>query len=669
MLLDMDRLKRAEEAAAAARDQAANVLASVREPLLVLDAELRVETANPAFQRVFGIDPGELSGKSIFAVGNRQWDIPRLRTLLEEILPRDATVEDFRVEHDLPGRGRRTMLLNARRIDNPERRTERILLAIEDITDQLHFQAAVRHSELRYRRLFETARDGVLLLDPVSRKIVDANPFMSELLGYSLEELVGKELFEIGLLKDEADSQAAFRELRKTGFIRYEDLPLESKSGQRREVEMVSNLYTEAEDNIIQCNIRDITQRKLSEEAILRSEQELSARVEELAAIDSAKGRFLAVLAHELRSPLNAIRGWLQILQRPGRTEQDLLKGLEVIDRNSKIQIDLISDLLDAHRIGAGKAALELRSIDLHDSIEAALATAQPAAAEMEIQLEREIDPAPAPVSADPGRLQQVLGNLLTNALKFTPRGGRIRISLRRTAAHVEVSVADTGEGISAEALPHIFEPYRQAEAEAGRGHGGLGLGLTIAKQILMLHGGSIEARSAGHGHGATFTITLPLRGPAESARHAVLPATRPEERPGMLGGLLVLVVDDEPDAREPVRRVLEEAGAEVVAVASAEEAMEAVRQQRPDVLVSDIGMPGQDGYDLIRSIQALPPGRGGQVPAIALTAYAAAEDRDRALQAGYRTHLAKPVEPAVLIAAIAALASPNSGAGKQGAK
>ena len=659
MLMDIDQLKQAEQAIVTARDYAESIVGSVRDPLLILNADLSVRTANEAFYTTFKVSRTDTEGRSLFELGNGQWKIPELRQRLETVLPMRSSFYSFEVTQEFETIGRRTLLLSAHPLGDAAGLPPGILVGLQDITELLHFQIALRRSELRYRRLFEAAKDGVLIMDPATRRIIDANPFMTELLGYTHEELLGRELFEIGLLKDEASSQAAFRALQDDGFLRYDDLPLETKTGLRREVELVSNLYREAEDTIIQCNVRDITARKHSEALARQLELDLAKRAEELAAIDIEKGQFLAVLAHELRSPLNAIRGWLQILQRPGRSEADLERGLDVIDRNSKVQIDLISDLLDAHRIGAGKASLELQDIDLCDSVEAALATAEPALAEKNIRLEREFTPGSSPVSADPGRMQQVLGNLLTNALKFTPAGGTIRITLRHTPSRVELLVADSGEGISAEALPHIFEPFRQAESEISRGHGGLGLGLTIAWQIMQMHAGSIEARSPGRGQGATFTLTLPLRSVVSPNHHSVSPASAIAAPPGSLRGVMVLVVDDEPDAREPVRRVLEEAGAEVVAVASAAEALEAVRQQRPDVLVSDVAMPGGDGYQLMRSIRELPPGRGGRVPAIALTAYTTAADRERALSAGFNLHVGKPVEPAALIAAVAALAAP----------
>ncbi len=659
MLLDIDALKQAEQAITAARDYAESIFHTVGDPLLILDPDLRVRTANEAFYTTFNATPTDTENRSLFELGNGQWNLPELRTLLESVLPEGQFFNHFELTREFDTIGRRTLLVSAHSLGDTGGQPRGILVGIQDISERLQIQSALRRSELRYRRLFEAARDGVLIMDPATRKIIDANPYVSELLGYSHDELLGKELFEIGLLENEDASRAAFRELQDNGFIRYDDLPLESKSGVRREIELVSNLYREAEGTIIQCNIRDITARKLSEEAVRRSEHELAQRVEELAALDTAKGRFLAVLAHELRSPLNAIRGWLQILQRPGLTGEDLHKGLEVISRNSKMQIELINDLLDAHRIGAGKTSLELSDIDLREALEAALATIAPAIAEKSIHLECNFDTTETPVSADPERMQQVLGNLLTNALNFTAAGGSIRVAIKRSGSRVELIVSDNGEGISAEALPNIFEPFRQAESETSRGHGGLGLGLSIARQLMQLHDGTIQAASAGKGKGASFMLSMPVRTHGDEARHSVSPRASAAAAPATLGGLKVLVVDDEPDALEPVRRVLQEAGAEVVAVASTEEALEAVRQQRPDVVLSDIAMPGRDGYELIRAIRAMPPGRGGRVPAIALTAYAARADRERALEAGFDAHLAKPVEPAALIAAIAAAGQP----------
>lgn len=521
---------------------------------------------------------------------------------------------------------------------------------VREVTDRKLLEQELRGSEVRYRRLFESAHDGILILDAETGTIADSNPFISDLLGFSRAELAGKELWEIGLFRDIEASKNAMRELQKEGFIRYQDLPLEAKAGRRIEVEFVSNVYVEGARSVIQCNVRDITERRILE-------ADLELRNEELARADESKNQFIAMLSHELRSPLNAIRGWIQILRRPDARAEDVHKGLEVIDRNSKAQAELISDLLDVHGIAAGKIRLELATIDLQEAIDLAVTGLTPVAAAKEIDIVWARGAAPTLVSGDALRLHQVLSNLIGNSIKFTPKGGHVRVTLRQQAGRAELVVSDTGQGISVAALPHIFERFRQADPDTTRYEGGLGLGLSIARRLVELHGGTITASSPGKGRGATFSVSLPLL-----VAGAVLPPVRDDgagdETPVSLGGLLVLLVDDEADAREPVRRVLEGAGAETIAVASADQALAVFEDRRPDVIVSDIAMPGRDGYDLMRSICALPPTRGRRVPGIALTAFAAAEDRERAKRAGFQVHLTKPVGRAELIAAVAALAN-----------
>ncbi len=378
----------------------------------------------------------------------------------------------------------------------------------------------------------------------------------------------------------------------------------------------------------------------------------------DLAAIDTVKNHFIAVLSHELRSPLNTILLWSQILQRPSRTDDALLEGLRIIYRSSKTLTQFIDDLLDVHRISSGKMRLDVTTANLAEILRSVVDSMAPAATEKDVRIVREIEMTPVLVSGDPARLEQVLGNLLGNAIKFTPKGGEIRVVLSRSMTHVELKVCDTGEGISAAVLPHIFERFRQDDHLTGYSHGGLGLGLEITKHLVQLHGGTITAESPGKGGGATFTVSLPsleregtTRTPTTSSKGAV-------ERPPSLDGILVLVVDDEPDTRAALRLILEEADAVTMVVGSADEALHAIKRRRPNVIVSDIGMPGRDGYELLRAIRVLPATQGGRIPAVALTAYATSEDRDRALRAGFQVHLAKPVEPAKLISAIASLAS-----------
>jgi CheY-like chemotaxis protein len=376
------------------------------------------------------------------------------------------------------------------------------------------------------------------------------------------------------------------------------------------------------------------------------------------------KDEFLATLSHELRTPLNAILGWSQVLTSSGGDDKRLADGLRTIERNARAQAQIIEDLLDMNRIVNGKVRLDVQRITLEPILRAAVDGITPAADAKGVKLQAVLDPLAGPVSGDPARLQQVFWNLLSNAVKFTPRGGRVQVVLERVNSHLEASVIDSGEGIKPEFLPHVFDRFRQADATTTRRHGGLGLGLAIVKQLVELHGGSVRAKSAGVGQGSTFTVSLPMLPiPAEEVadkrRHprAIGGAVTSLEAYEDIAGVKVLVVDDEPDTRSLVARLLEERGARITTASSAAEAMRKIQAARPDVLVSDIGMPNEDGYTLIRQLRALSADQGGEVPAIALTAYARAEDRMRSIRAGFQMHVPKPVEPAELITMIASLA------------
>jgi PAS domain S-box-containing protein len=389
-------------------------------------------------------------------------------------------------------------------------------------------------------------------------------------------------------------------------------------------------------------------------------ERERAARAE-AERMSALKDEFLATLSHELRTPLGAILGWAQVLRRRTVTETELHGALDVIERNARIQTQLIEDLLDMSRITSGKVRLDIQPVEPVTFIESAMETVRPSADAKGVRLEKVLDPAAGPVSGDPHRLQQVLWNLLSNAIKFTPKGGKIQVLLERVNSHVEISVADTGMGIKPDFLPHMFERFRQADGSTTRSHGGLGLGLSIVKSLVELHGGSVRAHSAGEGRGTTFSVLLPLaavrRGASESRLHpAATPATS-AFLPADLTGLAVLVVDDHDDARQLLSRVLGECGARVFSAASAREALVLVAKERPDVMVSDIGMPGADGYELLRQVRELGDRQGGRLRAIALTAFARSEDRTRALRAGFLAHVAKPVDASELVATIATVA------------
>ena len=404
----------------------------------------------------------------------------------------------------------------------------------------------------------------------------------------------------------------------------------------------------------------EIAERKRAEaerEHLLTSEQEARERAERETRM---KDEFLATVSHELRTPLNAIMGWANILRTTDNPD-DVPEGLEVIERNARAQARIIEDLLDMSRIISGKVRLDLQQIDLVPVIKTALESANPMAAAKSIRISSEIDPRTGRISGDPARVQQILWNLLTNALKFTPKGGNVHVVCERVESSAAIRVSDSGVGIAADFLPHVFDRFRQADASTTRQHSGLGLGLAIVKHLVELHGGAVRADSPGAHQGSTFTITFPIAVVLESPPEppSARPARETEARKmnESLEGLRVLIVDDELDAREMVKRILGERGAAVETAPSAAEALSRLPLVRPHVLITDIGMPGEDGYAVIRKVRELSPHDGGAVPAIALTAFARAEDRERAIASGFQTHLAKPVEPAELIATVANLA------------
>jgi PAS domain S-box-containing protein len=374
------------------------------------------------------------------------------------------------------------------------------------------------------------------------------------------------------------------------------------------------------------------------------------------------KEEFLATISHELRTPLSAILGWTRMLRLGQLSKENELKALDTIERNARAQAQLVDDLLDVSRIITGKLRMDVRPADPNSFIDAAVEAVRPAAEAKGVRMQKVIDTGAISIPGDPARLQQVVWNLLSNAIKFTPRGGRVQIRSERVNSHLEIVVSDTGQGISPDFLPYVFDRFRQADQKTSRLHGGMGLGLAIVRHLVELHGGTVNAISEGEGHGATFTVTLPIApiyqidsgSRVHPAARDLLPANDCTDR---LDGLRILVVDDEADTRDLLRQGLEYCGAKVKEVGSADEAMKALETFTPDILISDIGMPGVDGYDLIRQIRKLPVNEHRKIAAIALTAYTRVEDRLQALRAGYDMHVPKPVELAELVAVAATLA------------
>ena len=403
--------------------------------------------------------------------------------------------------------------------------------------------------------------------------------------------------------------------------------------------------------------------RAEAEKAAVENEQ-LYRQAEESSRL---KEEFLATISHELRTPLSAILGWARMLRLGQLSEENTAKALDTIERNARAQAQLVDDLLDVSRIITGKLRMDVRPADPNSFIDAAVEAVRPAAEAKGVRIQKVMDTGAVSIPGDPVRLQQIVWNLLSNAIKFTPRGGHVQIRSERVNSHLEIVVSDTGQGIPSDFLPHVFDRFRQADQKTSRQHGGMGLGLAIVRHLVELHGGSVRADSEGEGKGATFTVMLPIvpvyqvdtsGGRVHPAARDLLPA---DDKTDRLDGLIILVVDDEADTRDLLRQGLEYCGATVKVVGSAAEAIDSLRISTPDILISDIGMPGTDGYDFIRKVRSLPPLRGGRVPAIALTAYTRTEDRLNALRAGYDMHVPKPVELTELVAVAASVVRRNN--------
>jgi two-component system CheB/CheR fusion protein len=660
-LVDIDEIKKTEREIKAARDYAEAVLRTTRDPLLVLHGNLTVDSANEAFYKTFKLKPGETEGRSIYDLSGRQWDGPQLRRLLEEIIPRNSHFDDFEIRHEISGLGERSLLLNARRLDSREGGLERILLGIEDVTERKEAETA----RARLAAVVESSDDAIVAID-LDGVIASWNQGAERLFGYTTQEAIGQPLTLLIPPERFGAEESILQRLRRGEHLEHFETVRQRKDGSAVAISLTVSPITNAQGEVIGTSriARDITERKRAEEAIHAAyEQESAARAEaELA--NRLKDEFLATVSHELRSPLNSILGWSRMLNEKRLDEERSARALEVIQNSAQAQNQLIGDLLDVSRIITGKSRLEMRVVELPPIIEAAMDVVRPAADAKKIKFISALDPT-GPVSGDPDRLQQVVWNLLSNAVKFTSVEGEITIRLEREGAHVRLAVSDTGEGIEPEFLPFVFDRFSQFEGRPARVHGGLGLGLAIVRHLVELHGGTVSAASRGRGQGATFTVTLPLaarRGESSKIAGGRLAGAGEIQQshapsPDHLRDLRVLVVDDEPDARDLLELILTSYEAEVKACASAAEALQILDEWLPDVLVSDIGMPVEDGYELMRRVRARDPERGGLIPALALTAYARAEDARRAREAGYQAHVPKPVTPDELATLVASFA------------
>ena len=502
-LIDISAVKNSLEQVEAARDYAEAVVDTVRTPMMVLDPDLRVHSANRAYYETFHTTPEQTVNRQLHDLGGGHWNVPALRRALGEMVERGTPFDDFEIEHDFPSIGVRTVLLSARRV-RPEGDLPRTLLAVDDITPRRQAERELRASEeVRYRRLFETAGDGIVLLDADTEQITVVNPHWTALTGLPPEHLLGRRLWEIGVFQDVETVRMIVRELQARDFVRQADLVLTPAGGPPRHVDLACNVYRLGGRRIIQCIARDVTER------IELLERERRARAEAEAA-NRAKDDFLSILSHELRTPLTAMLGWARVLRRGTLEPAKTADALETIERNTRLLAQLIEDLLDVSRIAAGKLAIEVRRVDLGSAVGAAVQTIRESAEAKGLAITADLPDTSPVVLGDRLRLQQVVWNLLSNAVKFTPAGGRIDVRLEAAPPGARITVSDTGRGMSPQLLPVIFDRFRQAEGVLTRTRGGLGLGLAIVRHIVELHGGRVGAFSAGEGTGATFTIDLP---------------------------------------------------------------------------------------------------------------------------------------------------------------
>ena len=755
---------------------------TAQDAILILDAEERPGTimdANPFVIDLLGYSLDELSGKELWEIGLFA-DKAESQAAMEQLQSEGyIRYEDIPLETKQGKRVDVEFVSNAYMVDG----RNVIQCNIRDITERALAARALGASEARYRRLFETAQDAILILEEASGKIMDANPFVIDLLGYPLDELIGKELWEIGLFSDTQESKAAMQRLQQSGYIRYEDMPLETKRGKRVEVEFVSNSYMVGDLKVIQCNIRDITDRKWAEEAARISaqrfqflaesmpiiiftakpdgdidycnrqlteftglpcakvctsgrapfthpdeaeeddrlwrraiasgepfqlesrfrradgvyrwhltraaamrdaggiviwigsstdihdrksvEETLVRQYHESEALSRAKDEFLAMSSHELRTPLTSILGWSELLVTGGLDAETQREALDSIRQSARAQSRLIDDMLDVSRLLTGKLELNSEPVDVAAAVLLALRAITPLAERKNIKLETSFERGASRVDGDPTRLQQIFWNILSNAVKFTPAGGRIRVGLSSRDSRIHIVVSDTGQGISPEFLPRVFDSLSQQQASSTRDHGGLGLGLSIVRQLVQMHGGTVRAESAGEGKGATFTVSLPAREFTATVGDPAMLHIREEHKPPAsdapysIAGMRVLVVDDELEMRRLITTVLRAAGASVVTASSAADAFEHLTAQSFDALVSDIAMPDEDGHSLTRRIRARHDDKS-TIPAVAVTAYGGPLQRQLALSAGFDDYLKKPFAPQDLVRAVAGVLAKN---------
>lgn len=642
-----ERVK-AEEAVQVANNRTTTILESITEAFVAFDREWRYTYVNQEAAHLLQKPGEELLGKQLWK------DVfPQLigNTFYQEA--HRASAEQVPIEYE-----EFCEVLHRWLEIRVYPSSEGLAVYFRDVTERNSAKEELQQSEAKFRRLFESNLVGVAFWN-VEGFITNANDAYLRIVGYSRQEFDALGRIDWRSLTPPEYNDVDNRALEEAFNTRVSNIfekEYVQRDGTRVPVVLGIALMDDSQVDGV-AFVLDISDRKKAElerDRLLQAEQKARTTAE---AANRMKDEFLAVVSHELRSPLNAMLGWLSLIRTEDLDEATTARAMETIERNARAQAQLVEDLLDVSRIIQGKLRLNTRTVELLPAIEAAIDTVNPAALAKNIRIQSVLDPAAGSVFGDSDRLQQIVWNLLSNAVKFTPKGGQVQIRLERVHSHVEIVVSDTGKGISPEFLPYVFERFRQADSSTTRSFGGLGLGLSIVRNLVELHGGSVHVESPGEGQGATFTVKLPISSVSskieEPRVHPTLGDPLPFDCTPKLDGLRILVVDDEVDARELLIQILVEYGAEVVAVGSADEVIAALKDSRFDVLISDIGMPQQDGYALLRRVRMLEANEGGGIRAIALTAYARDEDRRAALLAGFQCHVAKPVEPGELIGVI----------------
>ena len=640
------------------RDRLHVILSSIGDGVISTDTHGRVEFMNEVAEKLTGWSVSEAIGVSveeIFKILNEVTreavDNPAIVAMKEGTtvtLPRPSVL--------ISKEGKEIPIEDSGSpVKGPDGKTAGAVLIFRDITERRRDEQA--RTLLSY--IVESSDDAIVgkNLDGI---ITSWNTAAERMFGWTSSEAIGNSITIIIPSDRLNEEKGILQRLRRGERIEHFETIRVSKDGSLIDISLTVSPIQDSTGRIIGASkiARNISDRKQAERErtlLLEREQEARANAE---SANRIKDQFLATVSHELRTPLNAILGWVRLLSTGTLDGATVKRAIETIEHSARAQARLIDDLLDVSRITSGKLQLNLENVNLTQIIQTSMETIRPLAETKSMTIQTKLEPEAAIVAGDGTRLKQVVWNLLSNAVKFTSQGGTIEVTLRRSGPHAEMKVKDSGIGIKSEFLPFLFDPFRQADAKDTRRHGGLGLGLAIVRHIVEMHGGTVLAESEGEGHGATFTVYLPVKETQLQERPA-RPKIAGEKLPN-LHHVRALVVDDEDSAREIVAAVLKQCGAEVAAVSSADDALVALAEWHPNVLISDIAMPDQNGYELISRIRALEPHQGGDIPAVALTAYAKSEDRLRALSAGFQTHVAKPIEPSELAMIVAGLLQPE---------